>query len=129
MAINKNHEFEELDGIKCSIVEKNATAKRVEFLKRILVFNKFQVVVVASPPPKVAAKPASAEGVENTPEAENQMATDSFTIGVSDYTFNVTNALYGRLLKTPKGSIVTPAYWNELEAESHDEIPYYEPRN
>ena len=25
MAINKNHEFEELDGVKCGIVEKNVT--------------------------------------------------------------------------------------------------------
>ena len=33
MAINKNHEFEELDGVKCAIVEKNATAERVVFFE------------------------------------------------------------------------------------------------
>jgi hypothetical protein len=30
MAINKNHEFEDLEGIKCAIVEKNASAGRVQ---------------------------------------------------------------------------------------------------
>ena len=33
MAINKNHEFEELGGVKCAIVEKNASKERVAFLK------------------------------------------------------------------------------------------------
>ena len=54
MAINKNHEFEELNGVKCAIVEKNASAERVAFLKQLLEFNKYSVVVVASPPPKPA---------------------------------------------------------------------------
>jgi len=35
MAINKNHEFEELDGVKCGIAEKNASAERVDFLKKL----------------------------------------------------------------------------------------------
>jgi hypothetical protein len=54
MAINKNHEFEELDGVKCAIVEKNVSPVRVEFLKKLLEYNKFKVVVIPSPPPKVA---------------------------------------------------------------------------
>ena len=33
MAINKNHEFEDLGGIKCAIVEKNTSKERVAFLK------------------------------------------------------------------------------------------------
>ena len=59
MAINKNHEFEELDGIKCAIVEKNVSAERVSFLKQLLEINKFNVVVVASPPPKIAPRSSS----------------------------------------------------------------------
>ena len=31
MAINKNHEFEELGGVKCAIVEKNAQKKELLF--------------------------------------------------------------------------------------------------
>ena len=54
MAINKNHEFEELDGIKCGIVEKNVTAGRADFLRAILEYNGYTVMVVPSPPPKAA---------------------------------------------------------------------------
>ena len=42
MAINKNHEFEDLDSIKCAIVEKNASPERVAFLKKLLESNKYQ---------------------------------------------------------------------------------------
>ncbi|MBK7305850.1 MAG: hypothetical protein IPO01_02440 [Chitinophagaceae bacterium] len=127
MAINKNHEFEELDGVKCGIVEKNVPPARVEFLKKILEYNKFTVVVVPSPPPKVAAAPVAkvAEG-EEAPPPPPPPAPETFTVGVTDYTYNTINAIYGRLLKTPDGHVVTMAYWHQKEAVSHDEIPYYE---
>ena len=48
MAINKNHEFEELNGVKCAIVEKNVDQQRVGFLKELLELNNFTVVVVPS---------------------------------------------------------------------------------
>ena len=54
------------------------------------------------------------------------VAPETFTVGVTDYTFNTINAIYGRLLKTPDGHIVTAAYWQQQETISHDEIPYYE---
>ena len=31
MAINKNHEFEELNGVKCAIVEKNVRQTELHF--------------------------------------------------------------------------------------------------
>ncbi|MEO6253529.1 MAG: hypothetical protein ABIO79_09500 [Ferruginibacter sp.] len=135
MAINKNHEFEELDGVKCGIVEKNVLPERIAFLKKILEYNKFTVVVVPSPPPKVAPVPIAigsvkaVEGeeapapVEATPPVT---APETFTIGVNDYTFNTINAIFGRLLKTPDGHVVTLAYWEQKENVSHDEVPYYE---
>jgi hypothetical protein len=131
MAINKNHEFEELDGVKCGIVEKNASPERVDFLKKILEYNKFTVIVVPSPPPKVAAQPVAApvEGEEALPVAQPipvVITPVTFTVGVTDYTFNTINAIYGRLLRTPDGRVVTMAYWQQKENESHDEIPYYE---
>jgi hypothetical protein len=133
MAINKNHEFEELDGVKCGIVEKNVSPARVEFLKKILEYNKFTVVVVPSPPPKVAAAPAAkvVEGEETpvAPPPPPPLAPETFTIGVTDYTYNTINAIYGRLLKTPDGHVVTMAYWQQKEMESHDEVPYYERKN
>jgi hypothetical protein len=126
MAINKNHEFEELDGVKCGIVEKNVPEDRVAFLKKLLEYNRFTVLVVPSPPAKVAAvKPAdpAAEPVVATPVPP---AAETFTVGVTDYTFNSINAIFGRLLHTPDGHVVTLAYWHQKETISHDEIPYYE---
>ncbi len=132
MAINKNHEFEELDGVKCGIVEKNVSPERVDFLKKILEYNRFTVVVVPSPPPKAAPAPVAkpvAEGEAAPPPpapAPVPAAPKTFTVGVTDYTFNTINAIYGRLLKTPDGHVVTMAYWQQKENVSHDEIPYYE---
>lgn len=129
MAINKNHEFEELDGVKCGIVERNALPERVAFLKRLLEYNHFTVVVVPSPPPKVAAAPAAATagGTETAPTPPPPpTAPETFTIGVTDYTFNPINAIFGRLLFAPGGHVVTQAYWKQEENVSHDEIPYYE---
>ena len=123
MAINKNHEFEELDGVKCAIVEKNASAERVAFLKGLLEYNRYKVIVVASAPPKPVApapKPVATteessqpqttnpEPQTSTPEAPSPPAT--FTIGVTDVSFNPTNAIFGRTLKTKDGHVVTPAY-------------------
>lgn len=127
MAINKNHEFDELDGVKCGIVEKNVSPDRVAFLKKLLEYNKFTVVVVSSPPPKAAPALKPVEGEENAAAPEpTQITSETFTVGVTDYTFNTINAIYGRLLKTPDGHVVTMAYWQQQETESNDEIPYYE---
>jgi hypothetical protein len=124
VAINKNHEFEELDGVKCGIVEKNVSPERVEFLKKILEFNKLTVVVVPSPAPKAAPAKPVAEGEEAPPPPPP--APTTFTIGVTDYTFNPINAIFGRLLKTPEGFVVTQAYWYQKENSGKDEVPYYE---
>ncbi len=115
MAINKNHEFDELDGVKCAIVEKNAASDRVAFLKDLLEYNGFEVVVVPSPP----AKPVpGTEGSTESPE--------TFTVCVTNLAFNPINAVFGRLLKTRNGHVVTPAYWHQEETVSHDEVPYFE---
>src|SRR5215212_4294864 len=117
MAINKNHLFEELDGIKCAIVETGVLKPRAEFLKSLLEFNGYTVVIVQEVP-----KPAAP-----TPEGEPiPAATDKFTVGVTHLAFNPTNAIFGRLLKTPEGNVVTQLYWLQKEEKSHDEIPYYE---
>ncbi len=130
MAINKNHEFEELDGVKCGIVEKNVPTERVAFLKKLLEYNRYTVVVVPSPPAKVAAvKPVVVEpGSEAVVVEPAPLPTgpETFTVGVTDYTFNSINAIFGRLLHTPEGHVVTQAYWQQRESSSHDEIPYYE---
>jgi hypothetical protein len=135
MAINKNHEFEELNGVKCGIVEKNAGAERVEFLRKLLEYNRYTVIVVASPPPKAAPAPpvkpaAPGEPASPPPPAPPAAAVpETFTIGVTDVTFNPVNAIFGRLLHTPDGHVVTLAYWQQKESISHDEIPYFAREN
>ena len=135
MAINKNHEFEDLGTSKCAIVEKNASPKRVQFLKTLLEFNKYEVVVVDSPAPKAApAAPVAApvEGEAPAPAPAEPAAPiappapTTFTIGVTDLCFNATNAIFGRQLKTTDGHIVSLAYCQEKESVSNDEIPYFD---
>lgn len=125
MAINKNHEFEDLDGVKCAVVEKNVSPERTEFLKNLLSFNQYTVVVVASPPPKAIAAAVPAAGAEMSAD-QTPPPPVTFTVGVTDVMFNPTNAIFGRLLKTPDGRVVTLAFWKQQETVSHDEIPYYE---
>lgn len=135
MAINKNHEFEDLEGVKCAVVEKNASKERVAFLKDLLESNNYTVIVAASAPPKAppAPKPTpvAAEGeaapvvAEPAPPPPPPPPT-TFTIGVTDVRFNAINAIFGRMLKTRDGKIVTLAYWQEKEKVANDEVPYYE---
>ena len=134
MAINKNHEFEELDGIKCAIVEKNVSPQRVEFLKKLLQFNGYEVVVVPSPPPKAAPAPKPAATAtadapatsEVTPAPSAPPPPATFTVGVTDVTFNATNAIFGRSLRTPDKRVVTLAYWQQKEEVANDEVPYFD---
>ncbi len=145
MPINQNHLFEELDGVKCSIVEKNASNERVEFLKNLLEYNGYTVVVAATPAPKTppakpAPKPApvaTADGavlavptvpvVSEVPvEPPPPPPPSTFTVGVTDLMFNPTNAIFGRLLRTPDGHVVTLAYWQQKEEVAQDEVPYFE---
>lgn len=129
MAINKNHEFEELGGIKCGIAEKNVSTERVAFLKELLELNGYTVVSAISPPPKTPpatiAKPGDTDGA--APAAPP--LPETFTVGVTDTTFNPINAIFGRLLKTRDGHVVTMAYWQQKEQVSHDEIPYFDFNN
>jgi hypothetical protein len=135
MAINKNHEFEELDGVKCAIVEKNASQERADFLKELLTLNNYTVIVTGTPPPKAAPAPRPPAPVEGDPVvvAEAQPLPpppppppSTFTVGVTDVRFNATNAIFGRMLKDKDGNIVTLNYWQQKEAVSNDEVPYYE---
>lgn len=126
MAINKNHEFEELAGSKCAIVEKNVSKARVDFLKPLLEFNHYTVIFMPSPAPKTASPPVVEVAPEEAAVVNVPVIPESFTVGVTDVMFNPINAIFGRLLKTPDGHVVTHAYWNQKEAIAKDEIPYFE---
>ena len=135
MAINKNHKFEELNGIKCAIVERAVTKERTDFLKQLLEYNHYAVVVIPTPPlpakavppkPVPAAASTDAENIQSTPAPTPEPAPETFTVGVTDVSFNSINAIFGRLLKAPGGHIVTLAYWQQKEKVSNDEIPYFD---
>ena len=119
MAINQHHTCEELDGVKCAVVEKNVSAERAEFLRSLLSFNGYSVVVAAAAPPKGAAAPAEGEA----PAAPSVSA--AFTVGVTDVSFNPTNAVFGRLLRTSEGRVVTRDYWMQRSTVSDDSTPYF----
>lgn len=124
MGINKNHEFEELDGIKCCIVEKAVTAVRADFLKTLLQGNGY-TVVVSGIVPKTVSAPAPAEGEDAIPALPVPTPTATqFTVGVTDMTFNSINAVFGRLLRTKEGDVVTLKYWKQEESVASD-VPYY----
>jgi hypothetical protein len=125
MAINKNHEFEDLNGIKCAIVEKNVLQERVDFLKDFLEYNGYTVIVTASPPAKTNTP--KQEGTAASPNAETiaAPAPQTFTVGVTDVMFNAVNAIFGRMLQTKDKHIVTLAYWQQKENKSRDEVPYF----
>ena len=125
MPINQNHLFEELNGVKCAIVEKNVSKERTAFLKSLLEYNRYTVVVIPSPPPKAAPAPAPTSGEQAFPSVEIQ-PPETFTIGVTDVMFNPTNAIFGRLLKTQDGHIVTLSYWKQTEIVARDDVPYFE---
>jgi len=101
MTLKAKHIVEEINGTRCTVVEKGATADRVDFLKKLLEFNKFEVIV------------ATDAAVEGSPAL--------FTIGVTNLVFNPVIAVYELSLKTTDGKKVSPAYWNQYTTDSVDE--------
>ena len=121
MALNGNYTFEDLGEVKCSIIEKNCSPERVAFLKKLLEFNGFTVVTVPSPPAKGAVKPATGDAPTEAPPAP----PTTFTLGVTDLTFNPINGVYNRQLKTPEGNFVSVRYWKQQESISRDDVWYW----
>ena len=134
MALNSNHAFEDLGEVKCSIAEKNCRPERAEFLKRILEHNHFTVVVVNSPALKAAKVPVKAaepgpEGASENPAAavpEPPPAPVTFTVGVTDLTFNPMNAIFNRELITLDGAILNLDYWKQRSDKVTDEYWYWD---
>jgi hypothetical protein len=102
MSLKAKHIVEEIEGIRCTIVEKGATPERCTFLKELLEFNKFDVKIV-----------------EDKKETED--APTLYVIGVTDLEFNPVIAVYEMKLKTLEGQNVSPDYWNQKTAYSNDQ--------
>ena len=131
MAINKNHPFEDIDGVKCAVVETGVSEDRKNFLKELLEFNRYTVIISAEPVKGAAPATPGPEAAE--PDSENAVpapvAPATYKIGVTDVTFNATNAIFGRLLRSRDGRVVTMAYWLQKENVSRDDIPYFASRD
>lgn len=133
MAINKNHEVEELEGTRCAIVERNVSPARTQFLKELLELNGYKVIVANSPAPKVTAPPASpavasaeaGSAAPPPPPPPPPPAPETYTVGVTNITFNSTNAIMGRLLRAKDGHVVTLAYWQQKDDVPLDAVPYF----
>lgn len=89
---------------RVTFVEKKIDSDRLEFLKKLLEFNGFEVLI---------------QEEKRKSEEEPQL----YTIGVTDMVFNPTVYVFQRRLKTLDGKhIVNQEYWNQI---SEDSKPQY----
>ena len=95
-ALNKGrHLFGELaDGTKVTYVEKKIGQDRVDFLKDLLEFNGYTVIIVDE---------------KRKTEEDPQL----YTLAVTDIVFNPVIVVYNRALRTKDGRRVTPDFWNQ----------------
>jgi len=90
-----------VNGVRCRVVETTTDEKRIEFLKKLLIHNEYEVMT-------------------------DQTAEGAFRIGTTDITFNPVIAVYERSLKSFTGKRVTPAYWlQHSDEESEREVNYW----
>ncbi len=125
MAINKNHEVEELEGVRCAVVERNVSPERTQFLKELLELNGYRVIVVQTPVKVAAPPPADPNAPAPPPPPPPPPAPETYTVGVTNITFNSTNAIMGRLLHAKDGHVITLAYWQQKEDIPRDAVPYF----
>lgn len=96
MPLQAKHIVEEINGTRCTIVEKGTTPARCEFLKTLLSYNGYEVMCDCQP---------DKDGIEVC------------TVGVTDLVFHPTIAVYEMKLKAPNGKRVSPAYWDQKDTE------------
>lgn len=104
---NGKHIVEEIEGVRCTIVEKSIPEIRLKFLTDLLKLNGYDTKVLEEP---------SAEGASEK----------LYTLGVTDILFNPVIDVYKRRLKSESGLKVTPAYWLQISsAETEAEKSYW----
>lgn len=96
--------FGAIGDTRVTFVEKKIDKDRMEFLKKLLEVNGFEVLI---------------QEEKRKSEEEPQL----YTLGVTDMVFNPTVYVFQRRLKTLDGNhIVNQEYWNQL---SEDTKPQY----
>ncbi len=104
MGLEGKHMFGAIGEQRVTFVEKKIDKDRLDFLKKLLEFNGFEVLIQED---------------KRKSEEEPQL----YTIGVTDMVFNPTVYVFQRRLKTLDGKhIVNQEYWNQI---SDDAKPQY----
>ena len=104
MGLAGKHLFGSIGEQRVTFVEKKIEKTRIDFLKKLLEFNNFTVLI---------------QEENRKSEEEPQL----YTIGVTDMAFHPTIWVFERRLKTLDGQHkVTQDYWNQL---SEDANPAY----
>jgi hypothetical protein len=103
MGLSGKHMFGSIEDTRVTFVEKGVSADRKDFLKKLLEFNGFEVLIQED---------------KRKTEEDPQL----YTIGVTDMVFNPTVWVFQRKLETFDGHKVTQGYWNQ---ETKDTKPQY----
>ena len=104
MGLEGKHQFGSIGDQRVTFVEKKISEERKDFLKRLLEFNGFEVLI---------------QEEKRKSEEDPQL----YTVGVTDMVFNPTVWVFQRRLKTLDGKhIVNQDYWNQV---SEDTAPQY----
>jgi hypothetical protein len=103
MALSGKHMFGSIGETRVTFVEKGVDADRRDFLKELLEYNGFEVLI---------------DEDKRKTEEDPQL----YTVGVTDMVFNPTIWVFQRKLVTFDGKKVTQGYWNQ---ETEDSKPQY----
>ncbi len=123
MALNKGkHIVKEIDGVLCTVVETGISKERLNFLKELLEFNKYEVKTEKD---EDKAK-ADAKGETEVKVEVASETVSTYTIGVTDLVFNPMIAVYEQSLHHHGGVPVSPNYWNQ-QPETPG-VPYFDYR-
>jgi hypothetical protein len=124
MTLNKGkHIVKEIDNVLCTVVESGISSQRMNFLKELLEFNKFEVKTEKDKPKTETKVETEAEVKAETNVAD---VPETYTLGVTDLVFNPMIAVYENTIKRPDGEVVNPSFWNQ-QPEMHG-VPYYDYR-
>ncbi len=99
------HDFGKIGENLVTFVEREVNAQRMNFLKDLLEYNGFEVII---------------EEIESSEEGSEK----SYNVAVNDLVFNPVIWVYDRKLRTPDGHIVNEDYW--MQRNSNFRPQYWE---
>ncbi len=94
MGLAGKHLFGSIDDTRVTFVEKGVSEARCDFLKKLLEYNGFAVLIQED-------------------KRKSEDVPQLYTVGVTDMVFNPTVWIFQRRLETLDGKKVTQDYWNQ----------------